>query len=193
MALNPFADYFNHSSQGCKVEFGPDGFEITSNQVYKKGEEIYISYGKHSNDFLLAEYGFIMDENDSDQLLLDEAIIPNMNVDQLELVKDAGFLRNYVLDKEAVCYRTEVALRVLCVPERRWQRFVTGEDDGESDQANVDELLFKGLKLLETKALDTIDQLSSLKTKEVPQAETLMRRWNQVLLLLKTSMERTAC
>lgn len=189
MALNPFADYFNHSCQGCKVEFGPEGFEITSNQVYEKGEEIYISYGKHSNDFLLAEYGFIMDENDDDHILLDGVIISQMNAEQLELVKDAGYLGNYVLDKEGVCYRTEVALRALCIPARRWQRFVDSGDEREHDQAMIDELSIKVLKLYSAKAQNLIMQLLSLEVKDRSQVETLVQRWNQILLFLQGAIE----
>lgn len=189
MALNPFADYFNHSSQGCKVEFGPEGFDITSNKVYEKGEEIYISYGKHSNDFLLAEYGFIMDENDADHILLDSVIVSQMDPEQLELVKDAGYLGNYVLDKDGVCYRTEVALRALCIPARRWQRFVDSGDDGEHDQAMVDKLLTKVLKLYAAKAQNLIKQLLSLEVEDRGQVETLVRRWNQILLFLQGAIK----
>lgn len=191
MALNPFADYFNHSSEGCTVEFGPEGFEITSNKVYEKGEEIYISYGKHSNDFLLAEYGFIMDENDFDHILLDSVIIPKMDAVQLQLVRDAGYLGNYVLDKESVCYRTEVALRALCMPTRRWERFVDSGVDGQHDQAMADELLIKVLKLYVAKAQNVIGQLLSLEVKDRSQVETLVRRWNQILLFLHGAIERS--
>ncbi|OBT64498.1 hypothetical protein VE03_05343 [Pseudogymnoascus sp. 23342-1-I1] len=189
MALNPFADYFNHSSQGSKVEFGPEGFDVTSNKVYEEGEEIYISYGKHSNDFLLAEYGFIMDENDADHTRLDSVVISQMDAQQLELVKDAGYLGNYVLDKNGVCYRTEVALRALCIPARRWQRFVDSGDDGEHDQAMVDKLLTKVLKLYVEKAQNLIKQLLSLELEGRSQVETLVRRWNQILLLLQGAIE----
>ncbi|KFY36733.1 hypothetical protein V495_07646 [Pseudogymnoascus sp. VKM F-4514 (FW-929)] len=190
MTLNPFADYFNHSSQGCKVEFGPEGFEITSNKVYEKGEEIYISYGKHSNDFLLGEYGFVMDENDADHILLDSVIISEMDAGQLELVKDAGYFGNYILDKESVCYRTEVALRALCMPARRWQRFVESGDDGEHDRAMVNELLAKVLKIYVAKAENLIKQLLSLEVEDMSQVETLVRRWTQILLFLEGAIER---
>ncbi|KFY35378.1 hypothetical protein V494_05973 [Pseudogymnoascus sp. VKM F-4513 (FW-928)] len=190
MALNPFADYFNHSSQGCTVEFGPEGFEITSNKVYEKGEEVYISYGKHSNDFLLAEYGFIMDENEADHILLDGVIITEMDAEQHELVKDAGYLGNYILDKESVCYRTEVALRALCMPARRWQRFVDTGDEGKHDQATADKLLTKVLKLYMEKAQGIIEQLLSLEVKDTSQVETLVRRWNQILSFIQCAIER---
>lgn len=191
LALNPFADYFNHSYQGCKVQSGPEGFEITSNRIYEKGEEIYISYGQHGNDFLLAEYGFIMDENNADHIILDNVIILKMNTEQLQLVKDAGYLGSYVLDKKGICYRTEVALRALCVTEEQWQRFVIDGYGGEHDQVKVDELLIKILKQYEAKAHDIIDQLLSLKTEKRSQVQTLVRRWKQILLVVQSAIDRS--
>lgn len=63
MALVPFADFFNHADKGCIVEFNHKGFTIYADKTYEKGEELYISYGSHSNDFLLVEYGFTLKEN----------------------------------------------------------------------------------------------------------------------------------
>jgi hypothetical protein len=71
MALNPFADDFNHADEGCKVEYGPMGFKTLSDRVYEKDDETFISYGRHNNDFLLAEYSFILPENKWDELQLD--------------------------------------------------------------------------------------------------------------------------
>ncbi|KAI9754435.1 MAG: hypothetical protein M4579_004703 [Chaenotheca gracillima] len=55
MALCPFSDYFNHADTGCPVTFGADGITISSDKNYDVGDEIYVSYGNHSNDFLLTE------------------------------------------------------------------------------------------------------------------------------------------
>ncbi|KAL9582264.1 MAG: hypothetical protein Q9212_003394 [Teloschistes hypoglaucus] len=37
------------------VEFGPEGYTVTSDRDYDAGEEVYVSYGRHDNDFLLVE------------------------------------------------------------------------------------------------------------------------------------------
>ncbi len=64
MAQSPFSDYFNHTSSpsACNVLFSSSGYTITTPAKIKQGEEVYISYGNHSNDFLLTEYGFILPE-----------------------------------------------------------------------------------------------------------------------------------
>ena len=77
LAQSPFSDYFNHTSSrsACDVSFSASGYTFTTLAKIKKGEEVYISYGNHSNDFLLAEYGFILPEeggeNQWDEVLLD--------------------------------------------------------------------------------------------------------------------------
>jgi hypothetical protein len=116
MALNPFADYFNHTDQGCDVTVGPTGYRVMTDQVIEKGCEIYISYRNHSNDFLLAEYGFISPKNKWDEVRLDYYILLDMTRKQREQLKDSDHFGKYTLDREAVCYRTQVALRLLFVP-----------------------------------------------------------------------------
>ena len=74
IVLQPVADLFNHADEGCSVSFDSENFTITSNRPYATGEELYVCYGRHGNDFLLAEYGFILAENRWDEVSLDDAI-----------------------------------------------------------------------------------------------------------------------
>ncbi|KAG0650498.1 Ribosomal lysine N-methyltransferase 2 [Hyphodiscus hymeniophilus] len=68
MALQPFADYFNHADiASAEALFSSQGYSIAASCSISKGDEIYISYGNHSNDFLLAEYGFSMESNKWDE------------------------------------------------------------------------------------------------------------------------------
>lgn len=192
MALNPFADYFNHSSLGCSVEFSSQGFEISVSgdstpDGYDVGDEVYISYGKHGNDFLLAEYGFIMDHNLWDDVSLEELVLGEMMEEQRELVKENGFYKKYVLDREGACYRTQVALRAMVVPERRWLRFIAGSDDGEADQQKVDELLKKLLGTLKADSLEKVEMLEGLKKEgkeDSGQIDCLIKRWKQIVKMV---------
>ena len=92
MALCPFIDYFNHADHGCSVDFNEEGFVVTSDRAYEAGEEIFTSYGGHNNDFLLTEYGFILDENKWDSLLLDDLILPHLNTKSRKRLSEAGYL-----------------------------------------------------------------------------------------------------
>lgn len=193
MALNPFADYFNHSSPPtCTATYSSAGFEIGAVRSAKKGEEVYISYGAHSNDFLLTEYGFVMDENENDSVSLDDVVMAKLvEGGKEEQVKDAGFWGKYTLDKEGVCYRTQVALRSLIMTERRWERFVSGADEGRDEEGKYVELLQGILLELQDSVTETIYELNKLETDEKEARGTLVRRWKQIIGLLNHVFEST--
>jgi hypothetical protein len=188
--LNPFADYFNHASHGCTVTFDNSGYIISTEVSITRGEEVYISYGNHSNDFLLAEYGFIMDDNEWDEITLDEHILPKLSEKQKERLKDVGFLGKYVLDRETVCYRTQVVLRMLVLPLGRWKRFVDGGDNGERDQGTVDEYLRRLLREFRSEVRVRLEKLKDLVVGMDCQRETLRRRWEQTDILLQKAVDR---
>ncbi|ESU14425.1 hypothetical protein FGSG_08862 [Fusarium graminearum PH-1] len=142
----PVADLFNHD-QGCKLVYSALGYSVQTDRVYKQGEEVYVSYGPHSNDFLLTEYGFILDTNRWDEVYLDEVILPLLNKTQRAELESVGFLGRYTLDDQTPgCHRTQVALRMLCCTPGQWQRFFDACEDGRSSQAEVDGILLSALK-----------------------------------------------
>ena len=191
LALIPFADYFNHADVGCEVTFSPSGYQICTDRQIEKGEEICISYGNHSNDFLLAEYGFILDENKWDEISLDEVILPLFSEGQKEKLKEAGFLGGFVLDGEMVCYRTQVALRLLCMPPNSWQHLVrNGLGDEDKHQVGVNKILLKALNALLDSADARIEQVKGLDCGLLSQRDTLSKRWNQIRLLLNSALSR---
>jgi hypothetical protein len=194
MALNPFADYFNHADVAtADASFGPQGYAITASQDIRKGEEIYLSYGKHSNDFLLAEYGFVMKANKWDEVPLDDFVLPLFDEGQKKKLNEMAFLGNYVLDGEGVCYRTQMALRLLCMPLSQWQRLTSmGLEDSDKYQDAVDEILLKVLKSI-TQSVD--GKLESIKALDrscglASHREMLSTRWAQIRLLLSTAIRR---
>jgi hypothetical protein len=191
LALITLADLFNHADVGCDVSFSPSGYSISADRDIEKGEEVYISYGHHSNDFLLVEYGFVLAENQWDQILLDDIITPLLSDEQKEKLQEEGFLGKYVLDQDTVCYRTQAALMILCMPINEWQRAVASGLDGEEKyQKTADGILLEALKPY----LESVDE--KLKSVEVldlgleSQRETLARRWKQMQLLLAAAISR---
>jgi len=191
LALAPFADYFNHADVGSEVIFSPSGYNICTNRHIQKGEEIYISYGNHSNDFLLAEYGFILDENKWDEIWLDEDILPLFSEEQNQILKEAGFRGKFVLDRQTTCYRTQVALRLLFMPSNRWQRLVAnGLEDEDKHQADVNKILLKVLKARLDTVLERLKQVEVLDCGLSSQRDTLTRRWKQIRLLLTIAISR---
>lgn len=190
MVLQPVADLLNHSSHGCAVSFSPTHFTITTNREYTEGEEVVICYGRHGNDFLLVEYGFVFDGNEWDEVGLDEVILPELSNRQKELLEEEGFLGGYVLDRETVCHRTQVAVRILCLGEREWMQFVSGEDDGERDQRKVDGLLAEMLGRYVKKIEGVLEKIGGLDEGEEGQKEMLRQRWRQIRRLVMSTAER---
>ncbi len=194
MALNPFADYFNHTSSAsaCEVSFSASGYVITSSSTVQAGEEIFISYGNHSNDFLLAEYGFILEgeSNQWDEVELDTYVLELLSTEKRVVLEEEGFLGKYVLDQGTVCYRTQVALRLACLSVGKWRRFVSGADDGVQDQGKVDMVLGKILRKYGRDVEEIIMKVGAAKDGTVEQRDTLSKRWKQIDGLLKSAIDR---
>ena len=157
---------------------------------------MYISYGNHSNDFLLAEYGFILPEegggNQWDEVPLDAYVLPLFSMKQKERLEERGFLGKYVLDRKDVCYRTQVALRILVLPIRKWERFVDGLDAGEKEQGAVDQVLGKVLREYEKEVKEKISAVKDL-AEDVGmkcQRDMLKKRWVQIETLIQAAFDR---
>jgi hypothetical protein len=196
MALQPIADLFNHAADPdgrgtCEVAFTPAGFDVTAERAYAEGDEVCICYGKHSNDFLLVEYGFVLGENRWDEVCLDDALLPELGEERRAVLDERGFLGGYVLDAGTVCYRTQVALRLMCVPVEEWEGLVEeGEDGGEVVQAEIDRLLAGILRKYRGAVEGTINELEGLEAGHAEQREVLVTRWRQIASLIDLTIER---
>ncbi|KAI1645845.1 SET domain-containing protein [Daldinia loculata] len=191
MCLQPVADLFNHTDTGgCNVAFDDEGFSIKATRAYAQGDEVKICYGRHNGDFLLVEYGFVMDENRWDEILLDEVLLSRLSERQKERLEEVGFLGKYILDRETVCHRTQVAARLLCCGVREWKRFVDGIDDGERSQQNVDRLVLELLREQRHIAEKRISEAQSLDVGEPQQKEVLIKRWTQIQDLVDSNIAR---
>lgn len=176
MTLCPFIDYFNHSDSGCQVEFHSSstmtpnlaGYSVTPTTLQPADTQVFVSYGCHSNDFLLIEYGFLPYRSPSssdrdqankwDEVLLDPLLIPLLHPAHLSLLDEEGFLGNYIFDKTGFCFRTQAAVRLLLIPHSltfgetvditRWKAFLKGADNGVQQQPRVDAYLLELLERL---------------------------------------------
>lgn len=190
MVLQPVADLFNHADEGCAVGFDVESFTIRANRVYESGEEVFICYGRHGNDFLLAEYGFILDDNRWDEVGLDEVVLSHLTKAQRQVLEDVGFLGNYRVDADQVCYRTQIAARIMCMPLEKWRRVLDGVEDSEAEQETVNVLLIRLLRKYEKEVLDIMVELQGLEDGTESQRDMLVRRWTQVRALVQHTIRR---
>ena len=194
LALIPLADLFNHSDVGCDVSYSPSGYSITANQDIEEGQEVYISYGNHSNDFLLVEYGFILADGTNcwDQIALDELLYPLLDGEKRVVLEEEGFWGRYVLDGETVCYRTQVVLGMMCMPINKWRRALAQGFDGvdERCQREMEAVLGAVLGEYKTVVEGKIVEVDRLGVGMEGQEKTLARRWRQIHKMVSDAIRR---
>ncbi|KAL2887624.1 Ribosomal N-lysine methyltransferase 2 [Ceratocystis lukuohia] len=181
LALQPVVDLLNHAGTGCNVNFGALAFTVKADRMYMAGEEVFLSYGAHSNDFLLAEYGFVLDENPWDEICLDEVLCPLFTAAQRKTLKESNFWAKYMADpKTPGCYRTQVALRLLILSSARWERVVSGLDEAEDVQPQINGILNEALRKYQSITNKTQQRLGTLQSGTSGQKSLLAKRWTQI-------------
>ncbi|KAJ1949567.1 hypothetical protein FBU59_001086, partial [Linderina macrospora] len=77
VALAPFLDFLNHNETAqVTVRFDElkRKFVIRTHIAYRKGQEVFISYGPHDNRRMLVDYGFVLAANPYRFLELDSQV-----------------------------------------------------------------------------------------------------------------------
>ncbi|KAL5088311.1 hypothetical protein Trisim1_006762 [Trichoderma cf. simile WF8] len=191
LALIPVADLFNHSDNGCKVYYSPDAYHIVADRVYKKGEELFISYSRHSNDYNLLEYGFIPDENPSDDVYIDDVVFPKLSKSHKAELKKRDLLGEYPLGSSTEEFRrTQGVLRLLCCTTKQFHEFLDGKEKGQLVQDRVDEYLVGLLEeLLSDVVVKRLQQIEELKVGREDQRALLAKRWMQIEGLVRKKIE----
>ena len=115
--------------------------------LLEAGQELYTSYGSHSNDFLLAECkqpaspgqepfltsrsdGFILENNAHDSIPLDDSILHHLTDSVTrDTLERCNYLGNYTLypAPRGPCHRTAVSIRTQTLSAEDWDLFVLGE------------------------------------------------------------------
>lgn len=191
MALLPVADLFNHADVGCESTFSIQSYTFTADRAYRTGEELHISYGAHSNDFLLTEYGFLLTKNRWDAVCLDDVVLPSLHKEQKDILERSGYLGEYMLDPEAtVCFRTQVALRMLGCAQNQWRRFADGDVDDEASQRKVDLLLMQFLDRFIETIQRTLEDIRNLNVGQASQRKLLESRWKEIENAIRQSTTR---
>ncbi|KAG0642924.1 hypothetical protein HOY80DRAFT_880739 [Tuber brumale] len=192
MALCPFIDYFNHSDDGCKVQLTPTGFTVSATEPsHPANTQLFVTYGSHSNDFLLVEYGFNLPlgKNKWDEVSITPSLLPLLSEEHKRVLSREGFLGNYAFDKEAFCFRTQAAIRLMLIerPEidanwrkvEVWKNFLAGHDDGERERYVVEEKLLGLLDTLEADGKRALLEADKLRRQSI--RDVIKMRWEQIL------------
>lgn len=170
-ACAPLIDMINHvpsSTPHCKLSYDIKGLSVLSQSSYKCGQEVFISYGAHSNEALLCEYGFTIPGNSDNSLSLDRPLSKFLESWHVGMLMEMGYYEDWTIDHRGYpSFRTEVVLRAALLTKdecvegtnqcRKLTQFVNGRSSGKEEQAGVDALL---LKVLEQEESETEKVLS---------------------------------
>lgn len=155
--MAPYVDFINHSSTDqCILKIDRTGFNVITTNLYKEDEELYLSYGPHSNEFLLCEYGFYLPHNEWNDLDITEEIIDILSPDQIDYLRDKKYWGDYTINHENVSFRTEVALAVSqernhLHANRRLNALMSGISDGSYYRKKSNQILASILQKLKLK------------------------------------------
>jgi hypothetical protein len=184
----------------CQVQLSAEGYTVTpTTSACPASTQIFVTYGCHSNDFLLVEYGFILpsSKNKWDEVSITSLILPRLSAAHQEILEREGFLGNYMFDKSTFCFRTQAAARLKLIDNpnsqmarRRvdlWRRFLSGSEDGERERFSVEEFLLSLLDGLQESADEVATKVEALQNQQV--AGIVKMRWEQILAM-KESVRR---
>ncbi|KAI9927979.1 hypothetical protein MW887_002831 [Aspergillus wentii] len=177
MALLPFADYFNHSDVACNVNFDGANYVFRATKNYEQGEEIYMSYGAHPNDFLFAEY---FDASQHEELDLQQ------------------YYGNYQLTATGACFRTEIAACIKYMTRRDWRNYVLGHSMKGVDDNKTQATIQEWIKIYAKEADRKIATLEAMKSSGENQIHSgkidmLLKRWKQIKHLCDEALKADSC
>lgn len=177
MTLAPYVDFLNHTCEDqCGIKVDGRGFQVMTSTRYVAGDQLFFSYGPHSNEFLLCEYGFTLPENSWNHIDISDYIVPLLNPDQLTFLEERDYAGDYTVNCEGMSFRVEVALAVLQEPKpeesRRLSHLIRGISDGSHYQDGSRELL----KAILEKVVHSSEQHVNLEYNDDENAETRKRK-----------------
>ncbi|KAL6232557.1 hypothetical protein BDW75DRAFT_247108 [Aspergillus navahoensis] len=197
VGLVPCADYFNHADDpSCVASFDEQGYHFIATRRIEDGEEVFISYGSHPNDFFFVEYGFFLDNNPSDAIFLDDVIIEAFTPTELEELRLHKLYGEYRVSANGVCSRTEAAARLKYLDYEGWQSYIFGYPENDASLKKsmdvvrgwVTSYLRESLTVLQTLE----NMLKETRTVSSPQVATRLitvsERWSQIKQLCEAAL-----
>lgn len=144
--LAPFVDFLNHlTADQCGIKTDKAGFHVVTSSSYKPEQELFFSYGPHSNEFLLCEYGFVLPENRWNYIDISDIVMPLLRPAQTQYLQQNNYYGEYTVNSDGMSFRTEIALAALQEPDPQksdyLQQFVSGNCDGSRYAAKTRLLL----------------------------------------------------
>lgn len=141
-SMAPGVDFANHADNAhmtVAYEYFTDMFVARAVKDVAEGDQVTLSYGAQSNDLLLLHYGFVLENNSSDDYVFGEAADQALKVAPGTLrVNRSGHFAQHTVKQVARAFEgsrdnISVVLRTLCQAEL----------DGFATTIEEDELILK--------------------------------------------------
>lgn len=183
--MAPYVDFLNHLSEDqCGIKIDTLGFQVFTTSAYKPNEELYFSYGPHSNEFLLCEYGFTLAQNKWNYVDITPFITLLFNAKQVKYLKARGYHGEYTVNIDGMSFRTEIAFATLqeSDPEtsRRLNSFLEGTTEGSFYEGQSNKLLNRILSKLVADCDAKINTDYSFDEASKPQIEQIVRLYRDI-------------
>ncbi|KAL4939933.1 hypothetical protein BDV06DRAFT_230736 [Aspergillus oleicola] len=197
IAMVPYADYFNHGDNvACEAVFDGEWYTFKATRRYEKGEEIFMNYGEHSNDFLWVEYGFYLDSNPSDCIYLDDVILPTLSKSEKKDLIEQGCFGNYELTASDVNTSVINTASMKYMSRQQWRDYVNDVSeegfDGKKTAGVIRGWVEAYLRECDA-ALDALNGLSKSITtdSDKEKLELIVARWEQIKQLCEGAIKNT--
>lgn len=166
--MAPYVDFLNHlCDDQCGIKIDASGFHVYTSTAYEPGAELFFSYGPHSNEFLLCEYGFVLDDNKWNYVDISDYIAPLLRPHHVDFLKEKGYYNDYTINKDGMSFRTEIALATLQEANPKESRRLNGLVDGlihgavyEERSSILLEQILRKIALDSTKAIASLHELN---------------------------------
>ncbi|EYE98074.1 SET domain-containing protein [Aspergillus ruber CBS 135680] len=198
LGLVPFVDYFNHSDEWtCDVTFKCTNYIFKANRRIEKDEEIYISYGAHTNDFLLIEYGFFLDQNVCDAVYLDNIICRELSPVDEEELKQRDYYGNYEITPTGSCRRLGAVACMKYMDRNDWRSMMDSNSnkgiDIQKTAKAISDWINAYLKECET-SIESLETNIAAEQDERRSARVsmILNRWKQIKSLCEGALDAVA-
>lgn len=165
--LVPLVDFVNHSNTpSCRTVVDRTGYSVYTTSPHSKGDQLLFNYGPHSNEFLWAEYGFVLGSgNQWNHLDITLHLAPLLHGSQADWLRELNYYGDYTVNiLEGPSFRTQVALAALQELDpfglRTLCAFVNGDSDGTAYRSRSRLLLADILEAVISGMTDCIAKVS---------------------------------
>lgn len=190
--MAPYVDFLNHSpDEHCTVKIKPQGFQVYSGSKYSAGDQIYLRYGPHSNEFLGLEYGFTLPDNPWNSYDISPYVEKLLKPYHKSYLEREGYLGSYVVGEE-MSFRIEVALACAQESEKsivagcpKLKSFINGYSDGGNYREKRRIMLQEILDEIIVSCEDKIESSETMRHRD------LIQLLNQELLNIAYNCEKS--